>query len=59
MNVCVAILLGLSSSRAGAHWVRFGAGLPNVQVIELKLNTTLNILAAGTHGRGVWIVLVQ
>jgi hypothetical protein len=43
-----------ASPDLGTHWVRFGTALPNVQVIDLKLNTSLNILAAGTHGRGVW-----
>jgi photosystem II stability/assembly factor-like uncharacterized protein len=42
------------STDQGAHWARFGAGLPNVQVTDLKLNATLNVLAAGTHGRGMW-----
>ncbi len=42
------------STDQGAHWTRFGTGFPNAQVVELKLNTTLSILAAGTHGRGVW-----
>jgi photosystem II stability/assembly factor-like uncharacterized protein len=43
-----------ASADLGTHWVRFGTALPNVQVIDLKLNTALNILVAGTHGRGVW-----
>ena len=47
-----------ASTEQGASWIRFGAGLPNAQVADLKLNTTLNILAAGTHGRGVWEVLL-
>lgn len=43
----------------GAHWSRFRTGLPNAQVVDLKLNPTLNILAAGTHGRGIWEILVN
>ena len=43
-----------ASTDLGTHWVRFGTALPNGQVIDLKLNPALNILAAGTHGRGVW-----
>lgn len=35
-------------------WQKFGAGLPNVQVKDLELNTTTNALLAGTYGRGVW-----
>ena len=46
------------STDLGAHWVRFGMGLPNVQVTDLKLNPGLNVLAAGTHGRGVWEILI-
>jgi photosystem II stability/assembly factor-like uncharacterized protein len=46
------------STNLGTHWSRLGAGLPNAQVTVLKLNTTLNILAAATHGRGVWEILV-
>lgn len=47
-----------ASTDLGATWSRFRSGLPNAQVIELKLNTTLNILAAATHGRGVWEILL-
>jgi sugar lactone lactonase YvrE len=42
------------SADHGASWARFGAGLPHVRVRQLDLNTTLDILAAGTYGRGVW-----
>jgi photosystem II stability/assembly factor-like uncharacterized protein len=47
------------STNRGAQWVRFAAGLPNVQVVELQLNPAFNILAAATHGRGVWEILVS
>jgi photosystem II stability/assembly factor-like uncharacterized protein len=47
------------SSDLGGHWVRFGDGLPNAQVTHLELNTTLKILAAGTHGRGMWEISVD
>ena len=46
------------SADQGNTWDRFGAGLPHVQVRQLELNTDLGILAAGTHGRGVWEILV-
>jgi photosystem II stability/assembly factor-like uncharacterized protein len=42
----------------GSSWSRFGTGLPNAQVFQIELNTTLGILAAGTHGRGMWEILV-
>jgi photosystem II stability/assembly factor-like uncharacterized protein len=48
-----------SSMDMGAHWSVFGVGLPNAQVVDLKLNLNLNILAAGTHGRGVWEILTR
>ncbi len=35
-------------------WVRFGAGMPNVQVTALSINESLDILTAATHGRGVF-----
>jgi hypothetical protein len=40
-------------------WTRFGAGLPNAQVVELEVVPSLNILAAGTHGRGMWEISTQ
>jgi photosystem II stability/assembly factor-like uncharacterized protein len=48
-----------SSMDLGLHWSVFGTGFPNAQVVELKLNPNLNILAAGTHGRGVWEILAE
>jgi hypothetical protein len=41
-------------SKLGGTWSRFGAGLPDVQVVQLQLSPSLGILAAGTHGRGMW-----
>src|SRR5262249_7958628 len=42
------------STDQGGTWSRFGAGLPHVQVRELELLPDLQLLAAGTHGRGAW-----
>jgi hypothetical protein len=39
-------------------WVRFGAGLPTVQVRDLEFSPTLGVLAAGTYGRGVWEIAI-
>jgi photosystem II stability/assembly factor-like uncharacterized protein len=47
-----------ASNDSGVHWATFRAGLPNAQVVELKWNPALNLLAAATHGRGVWEILV-
>lgn len=42
------------STNLGVNWTRYGAGLPRVQVVDLERAPTLGILAAGTHGRGLW-----
>jgi hypothetical protein len=42
------------SANLGASWAPFGAALPNVQVTDLEFNENLGVLAAATHGRGVW-----
>jgi autotransporter-associated beta strand protein len=36
------------------NWVRFGIGLPRVQVHDLVLNQSLNTLTVGTYGRGMY-----
>ncbi|MBM3994532.1 MAG: hypothetical protein FJ303_10335, partial [Planctomycetes bacterium] len=36
------------------NWQRFGAGLPVVQVKDLDLNPSMNVLTAATYGRGAW-----
>jgi hypothetical protein len=46
------------SNNLGMTWSRLGVGLPNVQVRDLELNKALGILAAGTHGRGMWQIAV-
>ncbi len=46
------------SNDGGAQWRRMGIGLPHVQVHELELNVPLGILAAGTHGRGMWQIQI-
>ena len=38
----------------GTTWAPAGDGLPHAQVHELVLNNNLGLLAAATHGRGVW-----
>jgi Calx-beta domain len=47
------------SNDLGGSWSRFGIGFPRAQVVQLELNTTLNLLAAGTHGRGMWTSVVR
>jgi hypothetical protein len=43
-----------TSSNGGTNWTRLGNGLAHAQVVELDMNKNLGILAAGTHGRGLW-----
>src|SRR5207248_4029674 len=47
------------TTNGGTSWTRFAAGLPNVQVLDLDLNNNLRILAAGTHGRGMWEISIR
>jgi photosystem II stability/assembly factor-like uncharacterized protein len=47
-----------ASTDEGNSWSRFGSGLPHAQVRQLELNADLQVLAAGTHGRGLWEILV-
>ncbi|HXN41103.1 MAG TPA: hypothetical protein VN918_04890 [Myxococcaceae bacterium] len=42
------------SADGGKEWRRFGRGLPNASVRTLDINTRLNVLVAGTYGRGAW-----
>jgi photosystem II stability/assembly factor-like uncharacterized protein len=46
------------STNQGACWDRFSNALPHVQVRDLELNSNLQILAAGTHGRGMCEIAV-
>jgi uncharacterized repeat protein (TIGR01451 family) len=46
------------STDGGTTWNVYETGMPNVRVVDLELNPTLNILAAGTHGRGMWEILL-
>jgi photosystem II stability/assembly factor-like uncharacterized protein len=42
----------------GTTWTVFNTGLPNVPVLDLKYNPTTGVLAAATHGRGVFIATI-
>ena len=46
-----------NTTDGGATWLHYKTGLPNARVVSLELNTSLGILAAGTHGRGMWEVI--
>lgn len=43
-----------ATSGAGTTWSVLQAGLPNVQVLSLKLRNVSRTLVAGSHGRGAW-----
>jgi hypothetical protein len=38
----------------GQTWAKMGTSLPDVQVVQLVYNSTLDTLTAGTHGRSIW-----
>jgi photosystem II stability/assembly factor-like uncharacterized protein len=40
----------------GVSWDRFGDGLPNTAVIDLRLDSVRRRLVAATQGRGAWII---
>jgi hypothetical protein len=48
-----------ASVNQGATWSQIGTGLPNVRVHDLEYNASLNILAAGTYGRGLWELIID
>ena len=53
-NMVVATdLATLISTDGGAHWSRFGTGLPVTTVMDLTVGPDNNLYAA-THGRGIW-----
>jgi photosystem II stability/assembly factor-like uncharacterized protein len=43
----------------GQHWNKFGLFLPSTVVADLQSIPALDVLAAGTFGRGVWEILVS
>ena len=46
------------STNLGTTWSVFGTGLAKAQVVSLDFAPALHILGAGTHGRGLWEILV-
>ncbi len=53
--VYAATDIGVYTSRDGGRtWSVRGKGLPRSPVVDLKLDATLGILRAATHGRGIW-----
>lgn len=42
------------STNGGVAWSNFNQGMPNTAIYDLKYSGGLNLLRAGTHGRGLW-----
>jgi hypothetical protein len=38
----------------GAHWTRYGAGLPMVRVTDMAFAKNGSLIRAATYGRGIW-----
>lgn len=58
--VYAATDIGVYSTRDGGRtWSECGNGLPRSPVVDLKLNATLGILRAATHGRGIWDLTIS
>jgi hypothetical protein len=57
-KLVVATDVGVYIRDAGS-WTVYGAGLPNVSVLDLALQPGGSKLMATTHGRGVWLLDVR
>ncbi|NNE43553.1 MAG: T9SS type A sorting domain-containing protein [Gemmatimonadetes bacterium] len=42
------------STNGGVNWTPAGTGMPNAAVDDLEIQDSLQLLVAGTHGRGAW-----
>ena len=47
------------SNDAGASWIPYSGGVPNVAVFDLKSNALTHTLLACTHGRGAFLLNVD
>ncbi len=47
-----------ATAGGATSWSVLQTGLPNVQVLALRLRNTSRTLVAGTHGRGLWSLLL-
>ncbi|HEV3341035.1 MAG TPA: hypothetical protein VG125_11785, partial [Pirellulales bacterium] len=45
-----------STSNGGLTWTVAGVGMPNTKVTDLEYMSGLSLLAAGTHGRGAFLL---
>ena len=44
------------TNNAGVNWFRLGDNMPIFPVFDLVYNPELDLLAAGTHARGIWTI---
>ena len=42
------------TANSGESWTKFGKGLPNCAVFDMRLHEPTQLLRAATHGRGLW-----
>jgi hypothetical protein len=47
-----------ATAGTGTKWSVLSSGLPNSEVLSLKLSKTSRTLVAATHGRGMWSLLL-
>ena len=43
-----------STINAGENWIRVGNNMPTIPVFDVKVDTALHTLVAGTFARGIW-----
>ena len=48
-----------NSSDGGSTWLPYGTGLPRVAVFDIAIQNANRVLRVGTHGRGVWEILLN
>jgi hypothetical protein len=48
-----------ASTDSGQSWAVLAGEMPNVRVAQLQINPLDNILAAATHGRGLWEITLS
>jgi photosystem II stability/assembly factor-like uncharacterized protein len=48
-----------ASSDSGGSWTPLTDGIPNVAVFDLAYNSSTGVMAAGTHGRGMFTMQVD
>jgi hypothetical protein len=55
----VGVYATLLPNGANTKWFRLGGNMPNAMVLQMAYDPAHNILAAGTHGRGMFEILIE